>query len=82
MKLVLIALILALAGCSTLQVPKEVLVPVSVPCIAQIPIKGYFLTHDELKSLNEPDYVLQITAEYLKYEIYTGRMEAALSACQ
>jgi len=71
-----------LIGCSTLQIPKEVLIPVSVSCVKEIPIKGYFLSHDELKALNAPDYVLQVTAEYLKYESYTGELEAVLSGCK
>jgi hypothetical protein len=74
--------VLLLAGCSSLpHVPKKVLVPVSTPCISKLPDTPLFKTHEELKALNNADYVTQVTIELLEHEKYQQVMEALLKAC-
>ena len=82
MNVFLISMCLFLVSCASVQVPKEVLVPVSVSCISSEVVSPDFLTHTYLKSLTAPDYVLEITAEYLKYESYTSELSAVISGCK
>jgi len=82
MNVFLISLCLFLVSCASVQIPKEVIVPVSVPCISADVVSPDFLSHAHLKSLSAPDYVLEITAEYLKYESYTGELSAVISGCK
>jgi hypothetical protein len=76
-------ILLVLTGCSTLpKVPEKVLVPVSVPCIKELPARPLFATKDYLKSLSNPDYVTAITSEYLMQGNYINILESALIACK
>lgn len=78
-----ILLLLVLTGCSSFpKVPEKVLVPVSVSCVKELPTRPQFLTHDYLKSLSNPDFVTQITAEYLEKDKYINQLEALLLACR
>lgn len=75
-----------LTSCATIQplptLPKQVTIPVSVPCVKGLPLKPSFATHDYLKLLSVTDYPLIITAELLKYENYTSELESVLIACK
>ena len=78
-----LAILLVLAGCSSLpKVPEKVLVPVSVSCIKQMPTKPQFATNDYLKSLSNPDYVIEITGQYILQQGYINELEAVLSGCK
>ena len=79
----LLAVTLLLTGCATMQpIPKTVTIPISVPCIKELPVKPIFATHDYLKGLSVTDYPLQVTAELLKYENYSSELESVLIACK
>jgi hypothetical protein len=72
-----------LTGCSSFpKVPDKVLVPVPVSCVKQDAIKPDFISHDELKKLTNPNFVLTITGELLKYEGYTSELETIVKHCK
>ena len=73
--------LLTLGGCSTLQIPEKVLVPVPTPCVNQLPDKPALKTHDELKSLKNADFIKQLALELFKYEEYTPKLEALVAGC-
>ena len=73
--------LLTLSGCSTLQIPEKVLVPVPTPCISQLPDKPILKTHDDLKVLHGADFVKQLALELFKYEEYTPKLEALVTEC-
>ncbi len=78
-----LAILLILTGCSSLpRVPTKVLVPVSVSCVKEMPNKPQFASIDYLKSLNNPDFVLEITGQYFSQKSYIGELEAVLEACR
>lgn len=75
--------VLLLAGCSSLpKVPDKIYLPVTQSCISQQADKPDFTSHEQLKQLSVSDYVLQVTAELLKYESYTLELEALLKSCK
>ncbi len=84
MKIIVVLCLIMLASCATTQplLPKEVNIPVSVSCIKESPVKPLFRTHDELKALNNSDFVIQSTIELLKYESYTGELESLIIGCK
>ncbi len=84
MKYVLIALLLVgCAGQKTIpDSPKATFIPITVPCIKNQPTKPILMSKDALKALSAQDFVLQLTADYLSLESYTGELEALITACK
>lgn len=70
------------SGCATFQTPKEVLVPVSVSCISQMPNKPNFLSKEQLKATPNNEYPIIVTIELFKHENYSSELEAVLSGCK
>lgn len=76
-------LLLILTGCSSLpRVPEKIYIPVATSCIKEMPVRPQFATKDYLKSLSNPDYVTQITAEYIMQGNYINELEAVLGGCK
>lgn len=75
-------LCVTLIGCgSNPKVPDKVYINVPVPCISEHPVKPTLSTNEMLKQLSNPDYVLTITADYLKLKSYVGELESVISSC-
>lgn len=86
--LLLIALVatLPLAGCGTLRdivVPKEVKVPVPVPCIdpADVPKRPATRTEADLLAMDPYRRTLAAWSDLKRLEAYAGELEAVVHAC-
>lgn len=76
-------LVLLLTACSSLpKVPEKVNIPIPVSCVKKDADKPQFKTHEELKQLDNPNFVLTITSELLKYENYTSELEVIVNHCK
>ena len=74
-----------LAGCSTVQIPKTVDIPVPVPCIKpqQLQALNTYHFHSDKALLSSSDYVntLRLWQDHVARKAYIHELEALLSAC-
>ena len=75
--------ILLLSACSSVlpSAPKEVRIPVPVPCVDTIPARPKLLTDPELAKLDDFALVLQMRADGIRARDHIGVLEAVMGAC-
>lgn len=72
-----------LSACSTFGVPKEVFVPVPVPCVQEIPRpQNPFKGDDELLAMDRYKRTLALWDERRERQIYEKTLLALLEACK
>lgn len=77
-----VALALLLAGCAGLpDAPREVKIPVPVPCLSELPTKPVFVTDAELLAMPDAAFVIALAADRLERAKYMAVTEALLLAC-
>jgi hypothetical protein len=76
-------ILLLLTGCNATlpPVPKEVLVPVPVPCIEKMPDAPIFLSDFDLAKLDDWNFVLELRRDQLELRGHVGVLNAVLQAC-
>lgn len=71
-----------LAGCSAIQQPpREVRVPVAVPCITQPPARPSMLSDAELLALDDYALVIALARDRRIRQAYEAEIEAELAGC-
>lgn len=72
-----------LAGCSTIpEAPKEVRVPVAVPCIERPPVKPSLMSDAELLALDDYGLVIALARDRRIRQGYIGELEATVEGCR
>lgn len=80
MRTLLVASSLALlVGCTT--IPKEVRVPVPVPCIPERPARPSLLADAELRAFDDYGLVIALARDRRLRQAYEAELEAALAGC-
>jgi len=76
-------ILLLLAGCNgTLPpVPKEVLIPVPVPCVESLPERPPFMTDAELSKLEDFAFVIELRRDQLALRGFVATQDVLLQAC-
>lgn len=77
----LVVLCALLAGCNTVQVPREVLVEVPIPCVTTKPTPPKLHTDSALRKASEGDYVLMVSADRLASRGYVRQLERMVDGC-
>ncbi len=71
-----------LAGCaSSPQIPREVRVPIPVPCISQAPVRPALLSDQDLLALDDYGLVLGLARDRRLRQAYEAQLEAAIAGC-
>jgi len=74
--------VLLLAGCASLpDAPTVVKVPVSVPCLSELPARPALVTDAELLQMPDAAFVLALAADRLERGKYMAVTEALLAGC-
>jgi hypothetical protein len=88
LNLLLLAVLVAcvfLAGCATssIEVPKEVKVPVPVACIepAARPVRPQLRTEPDLMLMDRGRRTLALFVEWLQQQLYIAELEAVVEGC-
>lgn len=71
-------------GCSTIpEPPKEVMIPVPVPCLSasDLPAKPDFVTDAALSVMTDGDLILSLAADRRQNQGYRAELEAVLTGC-
>jgi hypothetical protein len=76
------SLALLLGGCCTLDVPKEVRVPVTVPCIEQAPQRPSMMSDAELLALDDYGLVVALARDRRVRQSYQVTLEAIVEGCR
>ena len=79
---VMLAALGLLGGCCTLDVPKEVRVPVPVPCIEQAPERPSMMSDAELQALSDYGLIVALARDRRIRQAYQGNLEAAIAGCR
>jgi len=80
--LVAIAAILSLSACQSIpEAPTVVKIPVSVPCLSELPARPKLVTDAELLTMPDSAFVLALAADRLERAKYMAILEATLQAC-
>lgn len=74
--------LLALPGCASLEIPKETLVPVAVPCIERPPVKPSMMSDEELLALDDFGLVIALARDRRIRQGYEAELEATLEGCR
>lgn len=75
--------LLLVAGCAVdPPLPETIRVPVPVPCVTAIPVPPAFLTPADLLALDDFQFPIALTADWLKRQQYQAELEAVLLACR
>lgn len=77
-----LAILLVMTGCSEILTPFEVLVPVSVPCVVEIPQAPVWPTSLLPIDAGMFDRTKAVLAESESRKAYEERLLAALMVCQ
>lgn len=73
----------ALAGCASgPQIPKEIRVPVPVPCIDQVPQRPSMLSDAELLALDDYGLVIALARDRRVRQGYIAELEATVEGCR
>jgi len=73
---------LILSGCSSLpDAPTEVLIPVAVSCLSEIPPLPPLVTDAQLLAMPDAAFVLALAADRLERQKYMAITAALLQAC-
>lgn len=86
-KTILLASTIWLVGCAAnqpLESPAKVeivKVPVSLPCVQNLPVKPIFIKDSELIALNESAFVTALHIDRLLRDAYISKLEAAYAGC-
>jgi hypothetical protein len=76
------ALSFALAGCaSTPQIPREVRVPVPVPCIAEPLQRPALLSDSDLLAMDDYGLIIGLARDRRVRQAYQAQLEAAVAGC-
>lgn len=77
----LVAILPALGCAHKVEVPREVRVPVPVPCVAERPLRPALATRDGLLAM--PGYARTLAAwrDLKTYERYAAELEALVEGC-
>lgn len=82
MKLAAVAAAFILAGCGhQVQIPREVLIEVPVPCIKTAPTKPKLNTDEALRKASDGDHVSMLAADRLALRGYARQLESAMAGC-
>lgn len=74
--------LLLLAACGhQVQVPKEVLVEVPVPCVTTKPTPPAIYTAAQLRAASDGDHVSMLGADRLALRAYARQLERSLDNC-
>jgi type IV pilus biogenesis protein CpaD/CtpE len=81
------AALLLLPGCAStdprpLELPKEVRIPVPVPCIKDPIARPALVTDAQLAAMGDGDLVLSLAADRRERQQYEGKLEAQLAGCR
>ena len=72
-----------LAGCSTIpEAPKEIRIPVPVPCIERAPVKPSMLSDAELLTLDDFGLVVALARDRRIRQGYEAVLEATIEGCR
>lgn len=74
--------VLGLAGCAGIEVPKEVRVPVAVPCVEQVPQRPSMMSDQELLALDDYGLVVALARDRRVRQGYIVELEATLEGCR
>lgn len=75
-------LILGLAGCaSTVEIPKEVKVPVPVPCVQERPQRPPLLSDAELLALDRYKRTHALWGDRIERQRYQSELETVVEGC-
>lgn len=78
-----LALVVVLAGCASgPEIPREVRVPVPVPCIDEAPVRPSLLTDAELLALDDYGLVIALARDRRVRQAYELALEAAIAGCR
>lgn len=81
---VLLALAAFAGGCETVrtvEIPRELRIPVPVPCITQPVERPAFITDRELAAADDYTLVIELARDRLKRRQYEVKLEAQLAGC-
>ncbi|MEK9809116.1 MAG: hypothetical protein VW362_01615 [Candidatus Nanopelagicales bacterium] len=74
---------LGIAGCSSVpEVPREVRVPVPVPCIERPPVRPSMMSDQELLALDDYGLVVALARDRRVKQGYIVELEATLEGCR
>jgi len=80
---VMLAALGLLAGCETIPVaPKEVRVPVTVPCIEQAPQRPSMMSDQELLALDDYGLVVALARDRRIRQGYQAVLESVVEGCR
>ncbi len=84
MRAVILFLAIVLAGCATsLEIPKEVQVPVPVPCVdpKDLPVPPLIATEAEILLMPRYERTLRIWIDHARLVTYQAQLEAIARRC-
>lgn len=76
--------IVSISGCASIpDTPKEVRIPVPVPCLSasDLPAKPDFVTDAALSVMTDGDLILSLAADRRQNQGYRAELESLLQAC-
>lgn len=72
-----------LTGCASVpQIPKEIRVPVAVPCIDRVPQRPSMLSDSELLALDDYGLVIALARDRRVRQGWEATIEALLEGCR
>lgn len=78
--------LLFLAGCATepksIEIPREVKIPVPVPCVDEPIDRPAFVTNGELAAMDDYALIISLAADRLARLQYEARLEAVIAGCR
>jgi hypothetical protein len=78
-------LLILLSGCSILQPKPEKVAAddfVIVPCVDQAPAHPEFVTDEQLRAMNAPEFVTALHIDRNRRMIYISDLEAIVAGCR
>ena len=79
----LIGVCAVLPACGSMlpAAPKEVRIPVAVPCLTEIPARPVLMPDSALAKLDDFALVLQLRIDSVRARDHVGMLESVLAAC-